>query len=213
MEVIEVYGTRRSGHHGIIGWMKHNFDNAYGKENVHYLNDLTNNHGLRGDGLINKVKDIEQSGAKFLFVSYEDEFTSVTRLPEYSTTKFVVIRDILNNAASRYKAHPRGAMLISEKYVNIWKEHGNFHRLIRYEDFLMNKEERDSFSKSFGVDNIDVTDDLTYCSNIGSSFIGRQIDTNDNYLNRYSMIELPKDKIDLITTDEVNEVRRKLRYI
>lgn len=211
MKIIEVYGTRRSGHHGIIAWMKWNFDAKYGKAKVGYLNDLTNNHGLRGDALYGKINEFKQNDTEVLFVSYEDEYTSMTRV-EGSTTKFVVLRDILNNAASRYKAHPKGAMMITEKYVDIWKEHAAFPKLIKYEDFLMHKEIRDEFSLSLGVENIDVTNDMHYCSNIGSSFIGKNVDSIDNYLNRYKMIDLPESVINLIQTEEIRQVRLSLGY-
>lgn len=212
MKVIEVYGTRRSGHHGIIGWMKWNFDNQYGKENVAYLNDLTNNHGLRGEALASKVNDFYQNGTKYLFVSYEDEYTSMTRIVGYETTKFVVLRDIINNAASRYKAHPKGAMMITQRYVDIWKEHARFPMKIKYEDFLTNKTARDEFSRQLGVENIDNTDDIHYCSNIGSSFVGRIKDTTENYLSRYKMIDLPETALDLIQTKEVTDIRLALGY-
>lgn len=212
MEVIEFYGTRRSGHHAIIGWLKFNFDAKYGKEKVFYLNDLMNNHSLRGDALLQKVGEIERAGAEYLFVSYEDELTTVTRLPNYPTTKYVIVRDIKNNVASRYKAHPRGAMLVDEKFINIWKNHSQFPDKIRYEDFLSNKPVRDAFCQKLGVENLDITNDVNYCSNIGSSFVGRTKDTTENYLNRFSMIELPEHIHQLIDTEEIKQIRRNLNY-
>lgn len=212
MQVIEFYGTRRSGHHAIIGWLKFNFDAKYGKDKVAYLNDLMNNHSLRGDALQHRIYEIERSGAEYLFVSYEDELTTVTRLPNYKTKKYVILRDIKNNVASRYKAHPKGAMLVSEKYVEIWKEHARFPDKIRYEDFLTSKPIRDAFSLKVGAENIDVTDDVNYCSNIGSSFVGRTKDTTDNYLNRFSMIELPEYIHQLIGTEEIKQIRKSLNY-
>lgn len=212
MNVIEVYGTRRSGHHGIIGWLKHNFDAKYGKKKVFYLNDLTNNHGLQGVALDIKIEEIRNNGAEYLFVSYEDEFTSTTRI-EGPTKKIVVIRDIINNAASRYKAHPHGAMEIKDRYVNIWKEHAVFPAKIRFEDFIANKEVRDSFSLSLGVENIDVTDDMIYCSNNGSSFVSKTKDTIENYLTRYKMVEIPESKLQLINTPDINQLRFQLGYI
>ena len=213
MQIIEVYGMRRSGHHAIIGWLKFNLDNHYGKEKVHYINDLINNCSYRGETLMHKVNEYKDTGAKVLLVSYEDELTSVSRIEGYNTTKFVIVRDIKNLSASRYKASKHGAMRIDQKFVDTWTEHTNFHNKIRFEDFLLDKNVRDNVSLRFGVENIDVTDDVKYCSNIGSSFVGRVKDEPENYLNRFQMIEIPEHLLQFITTQEVESVRKKMNYL
>ena len=214
MQIIEVYGMRRSGHHAIIGWLKFNLDNYYGKEKVHYINDLINNCSYKGETLMNQVKYYENSGAKVLLVSYEDELTSVSRIEGYDTKKFVIVRDIKNLSASRYKASKHGAMRIDQKFVDTWTEHTNFPNKIRYEDFLLDRSIRDRVSLfEFGVQNIDITDDVKYCSNIGSSFVGRIKDEPENYLKRFQMIEIPEHLMNFITTPEVESVRKKMGYL
>jgi hypothetical protein len=212
MQIIEVYGMRRSGHHAIIGWLKFNLDNHFGKEKVHYINDLINNCSYRGETLMHKVNEYKYSGAEVLIVSYEDELTSVSRIEGYETSKFVIVRDIKNLSASRYKASKHGAMRIDQKFVDTWTEHTNFPNKIRYEDFLLNKDVRDKVSLRFGVENIDITNDVKYCSNIGSSFVGRVMDEPENYLNRHKMIEIPEHLMQFITTQEVELVRQKMGY-
>ena len=214
MQIIEVYGMRRSGHHAIIGWIKFNLDNHYGKEKVHYINDLINNCSYKGDALMHKVNEYKNTGAEVLLVSYEDELTSVSRIEGYNTKKFVIVRDIKNLSASRYKASKHGAMRIDQKFVDTWTEHTNFPNKIRYEDFLLNKSIRDSVSiNEFGVQNIDITNDVKYCSNIGSSFVGRVMDEPENYLSRYKMIEIPEHLMQFITTPEVEFTRQKMGYL
>lgn len=214
MQIIEIYGMRRSGHHAIIGWIKFNLDNHYGKDKVHYINDLINNCSYRGEFLMHKVNEFKNSGAEVLLVSYEDELTSVSRIEGYNTKKFVIVRDIKNLSASRYKASKHGAMRIDQKFVDTWTEHTNFPNKIKYEDFLLNKSIRDSVSiNEFGVQNIDITNDVKYCSNIGSSFVGRVMDEPENYLSRYKMIEIPEHLMQFITTPEVEFTRQKMGYL
>jgi hypothetical protein len=213
MQIIEIYGMRRSGHHAIIGWLKFNLDNHYGKEKVHYINDLINNCSYKGESLMHKVNEYKNTGAEILLVSYEDELTSVSRIEGYETKKFVIVRDIKNLSASRYKASKHGAMRIDQKFVDTWTEHTNFPNKIRFEDFLLDKNVRDNFSLRFGVENIDITDDVKYCSNIGSSFVGRVKDETENYLNRFQMIEIPEHLLQFITTQEVESVRKKMNYL
>lgn len=214
MEILEVYGMRRSGHHAFIGWLKHNFDAKYGRQNVHYINDLYNNHSVKGDVLDWKVQELAAVPTNvLLIVSYEDVLTTESRLEKYERKKIVFIRDIINVAASRYKASRHGAMLINDKFIERWIEQANFPFKFKYEDFLQNLEARNSLCAHFDMQNLDILNDVNYCSNIGSSFIGRQHDTIENYLTRYKMIELPENVISLISSEQVQDVRRKLGYL
>jgi hypothetical protein len=213
MKILEVYGMRRSGHHAFIGWLKHNFDSKYGRPNVHYINDLYNNHSVKGETLEWKVQELASIPTnELLIVSYEDVFTNESRLENYEKEKIVFIRDIYNMAASRYQASKHGAMRIDETFIKRWIDQCNFPFKFRYEDFLQNKESRDLLCQHFDIPNLDILNDVNYCSNIGSSFIGRKHDTIENYLNRYQMVELPENIVTLITSEEVQEVREKLGY-
>jgi len=214
MHILEVYGMRRSGHHAFIGWLKHNFDAKYGKQNVHYINDLYNNHSVKGDVLDWKVKELSAVPTNvLLIVSYEDVFTNESLLEQYETKKIVLIRDIINVAASRYKASKHGAMRIDDLFIKRWIDQANYPFKFKYEDFIQNKEARDLLCAHFEMQNVDILNDVHYCSNIGSSFIGRQHDSVENYLTRYKMIELPENIQALISSEEVQAVRKNLGYL
>ena len=214
MEFIEVYSMRRSGHHACIGWMKMNFDHAYGKEKCHYINDIMNNFSVKNELLDQKLNELIATDPKVIIVSYEDVNFNVSRIDDkYPTTKVVVLRDIHNLSASRYKANQGVGMRINELFVERWLSQANHHNIFKYEDFLLSKENRDVFMRQFGVENIDITNDVKYCSNIGSSFVGRQLDTIENYLNRHKMVDLPQELIDYISVPQVQEIRKRLGYI
>lgn len=214
MEFIEVYSMRRSGHHACIGWMKMNFDNAYGKEKCHYINDIMNNFSVKNELLDQKLNELIATDPKVIIVSYEDVNFNVSRIDDkYPTTKVVVLRDIHNLSASRYKANQGVGMRINELFVERWLSQANHNNIFKYEDFLLSKENRDAFMGQFGVENIDITNDVKYCSNIGSSFVGRQLDTIENYLNRHKMVDLPQELIEYISVTQVQEVRKRLGYI
>ena len=214
MHILKVYGMRRSGHHAFIGWLKHNFDAKYGKQNIHYINDLYNNHSVKGDVLDWKVKELSAVPTNvLLIVSYEDVFTTESRLEQYNTTKIVLLRDIINVAASRYKASKHGAMRIDDLFIKRWIDQANYPFKFKYEDFIQNKEARDLLCAHFEMQNVDILNDVHYCSNIGSSFIGRQHDSVENYLTRYKMIELPENLQALISSEEVQAVRKNVGYL
>lgn len=214
MQFIEVYSMRRSGHHACIGWMKMNFDNAYGKEKCHYINDIMNNFSVKNELLDQKLNELIATDPKVIIVSYEDVNFNVSRIDDkYPTTKVVVLRDIHNLSASRYKANQGVGMRINELFVERWLSQANHNNIFKYEDFLLSKENRDAFMGQFSVENIDITNDVKYCSNIGSSFVGRQLDTIENYLNRHKMVDLPQELIDYISVPQVQEIRKRLGYI
>jgi hypothetical protein len=205
---------RRSGHHACIGWMKMNFDNAYGKEKCHYINDIMNNFSVKNELLDQKLNELIATDPKVIIVSYEDVNFNVSRIDDkYPTTKVVVLRDIHNLSASRYKANQGVGMRINELFVERWLSQANHNNIFKYEDFLLSKENRDAFMGQFSVENIDITNDVKYCSNIGSSFVGRQLDTIENYLNRHKMVDLPQELIDYISVPQVQEIRKRLGYI
>ena len=212
MLFLEVYGMRRSGHHAFIGWMKRNFDAKYGIQNVIYINDLMNNYSVKGNLLEVKLTEILEKKPEVVIVSYEDEFIDVSRTENYNPVKISFLRDIHNLSASRYKANTGAAMRIDDKFVDRWISQATHPRMFKYEDFLLSKEKRDAFMQSFSVENIDKTEEVNYCSNIGSSFIGRKLDTKENYLNRHKMVEIPQNLLDIINAEKVQLVRKQVGY-
>ena len=214
MKIIEVYSMRRSGHHAVISWMKRNFDAKYGIDKTFYIGDVINNFSYKGEALDNKIEQLISNNCEILIISYEDVTQDTTRLNEkYSSMKMTVIRDIFNLAASRFKANTGIGMRIDDYFVNTWIRLTEADIIFRYEDFIQNKEVRDSFSAMLQVENIDKYQELGYCSNIGSSFIGKNLDTVENYMNRFKMVELPEKQLSYISTEAVASTRKKLRYI
>ena len=136
MNIIEIYGMRRSGNHAIISWLKHNFDKKYGKEKVIYINDIMNNHSVKNELFNQRIEQILSTDTQLLILSYEDVPCEITRLDaSFKTTKFAVVRDIINLSASRYKANTGVGMRIDEKFVERWKGHATYPLIIKYEDF------------------------------------------------------------------------------
>ena len=210
---IEIYGMRRTGNHAIIGWLKQNFDNKYGATNVVFLNDVVNNHSLKGDAFNIRINELIEKNTNVVIISYEDEVVEFSRLDSnIDRIKISLLRDIFNLSASRYKANTGSAMRIDEKFVERWINHATHNFLFKYEDFLLSKEERDRLCMKLDIDNLDITNNVHYCNNIGSSFVNKKLDTFENYLTRYKMVDFPNNIILIITTKEIMEIRNKMGY-
>jgi hypothetical protein len=124
--------------------------------------------------------------------------------------KIVLIRDIYNLAASRLK---RGSddMKIDGNFVDLWLQYSSSPNLFKYEDFLLNKDKRDELCERLGVENLDYTDGVMLNGG-GSSFVGVKLDTKENYLSRYKMVEFPEKVSKLLSDVRIQEVREKLGY-
>ena len=222
MQFIEIYGLRRSGHHAVISWLIKNFEEEFGLDKVYYINDASNSRFASGENL-NKhlLYQIWKCSPKLIILSYEDVPTTFSRLEErIERTKIVVVRDILNNAASRYqRALTAGTlgnanchMKIDENIVNMWVENAKHPDVFKYEDFLFTKSKRDELSVKFGAANLDFTEKVNDYAN-GSSFVGMQLDKKENYLKRHEMVELPERILELINNPDVISQRKLLKYI
>jgi len=222
MQFIEVYGLRRSGHHAIVSWLIKNFENHLGLDKVYYINDVLHSRFASGENLNRHlVYQMWKSAPEVIIMSYEDSFTNVSRLEDrIDRTKIVVVRDIVNTAASRYqRALTAGTinrsdchMKMTQDFVDKWLEQAQHPNIFRYEDFLFNKPQRDSLSRKFNTPNYDITGVVNDYGN-GSSFVGISVDDKKNYLKRHEMVKLPEDVITLINQPKVLEVRKLLRYI
>ena len=222
MQFIEIYGLRRSGHHAIISWLIKNLEEQYGLDKVYYINDASNSRFASGENL-NKhlLYQIWKCQPEIIILSYEDVPTEVSRLEDrIERTKIVVVRDILNNAASRYQRaliakttlFPNCHMKIDESIIDIWMNHAKHPDIFKYEDFLLNKGKRDELSIKFGAANLDYTDKVNDYAN-GSSFVGIQLDKKENYLKRHEMVDLPERILNLVKQPIVQNLRTQLNYI
>ena len=204
-KIIQVYGLRRSGSHAIINWLKHNLEKVYGGSKVGFLNDAVE---LRENFRPRYEWGLENCDA--LIVSYEDTPLEVNLISE-PYHRVVLIRDIHNLSASRLK---RGTddMKVDEEFLKLWLQYSNFDKVFKYEDFLLNKEKRDELCYSLDLVNDDYTEGVMSYGK-GSSFVGRQLDTKENYLNRYKMVEFPDKVVKLLSDSRVEEARKRLGYL
>lgn len=221
MQFIELYGQRRSGHHAIVSWLIKNFEYHLGLDKVYYINDVTNSIFASGENLNKQlVYQNWKSAPEVIILSYEDVPTYISRLENrIERTKIVVVRDIVNTAASRYqRAITAGTMnrddchmKMTQDFVDTWIEHANHPNIFKYEDFLFSKEKRDELSMKFNTPNRDITEVVNDYGN-GSSFVGIGQDDKTNYLKRHEMVELPEEVKALLNQYKVLEIRKLLNY-
>ncbi len=205
MKIIQIYGLRRSGTHAIVSWLKHNFSNRPHENRVCFLNDVVEMRDR-----FTSSYEWSKKNCDVLINTYEDSSINLNLIFENSK-KIVLIRDIFNLVASRIK---RGTddMKVDENFISLWLEHSFSENLFKYEDFLLSREKRDDLCKSIEVENLDYTEGVLP-NGLGSSFVGVKLDSKENYLNRYKMVELPDKIIRLLSDDRVVEARKRLGYL
>lgn len=204
MKIVQLYGLRRSGTHAVINWLRHNFSMREETKRVGFLNDLVELREKFQPSYEWSLKNCD-----VLLTTYEDTNLEIDLVRDESH-KIVLIRDIYNLAASRLK---RGSddMKVDENFVNLWLQYSSCPNLFKYEDFLLNKDKRDELCERLGVVNLDYTDGVMHYGR-GSSFVGVKLDTKENYLNRYKMVEFPEKVTKLLDDSRIHEVREKLGY-
>jgi hypothetical protein len=204
MKVVQLYGLRRSGTHAVINWLRYNFSTQEETKRVGFLNNLIE---LREKFQPSYEWSLENCDV--LLTTYEDTNLKID-LVGVDSHKIVLIRDIYNLAASRLK---RGSddMKIDENFVDLWLQYSSSPNLFKYEDFLLNKDKRDELCERLGVENLDYTDGVMLNGG-GSSFVGVKLDTKENYLSRYKMVEFPEKVSKLLSDVRIQEVREKLGY-
>lgn len=224
------YGLRRSGNHAILEWL---IQNIGGPENRNiikpkrviqcgrtvYMNEANTYPS------IDAVK-LDYAFCKIAFenviVSYEDVPTDYTLFNTQGTQQIVILRDIFNLFASRYKRAQKfpgnkhmqnNVMRIDEKAVEVWKQHANSNALIIiFEKWIESKEYRDSICEQLGITNHDITDTMTEFGD-GSSFTGQEKPTIDELKSRAKMVKLPQEIIDRLNQPDIKELRKKLGFI
>lgn len=214
MRVVSFYGLRRSGIHAVLEWLTHSLGD--GEERI----ELEENRIVKYGGAAylndcstwdqNKIKEfIESCKLNFIIVSYEDTNLNFS-FYEGNEEPIVLVRDIKNLAASRIRSWKE----FNEEILEKWLEHANANKnckLIKYEDWLINKDYRDNFISFYDKKNLDKID---YVSKFGggSSFVGRKLDKTEKLLNRYKQIGFSENLKSLFEKQKVIETRKLLGY-
>jgi hypothetical protein len=226
------YGLRRSGNHAVLEWLLQNMGGSGQRTVVShrrlmsvnsaaYINEANTFESIEA---LNEHCKLGDENYEKLIVSYEDVPLNYVLPHTKGYTPIVIIRDITNLFASRYKkgiayGHPYnyGAMRIDEKAVDIWKDHviaglNGDAILIQFEKWVDSKEYRDEISAIFDCHNYDITDTMTEFGD-GSSFSGQNKPTAKELKSRANQIELPKIVQERIEQEDIIELRKKLDYI
>lgn len=220
------YGLRRSGNHAVLEWLTINLGKSKEREvkkpsriisygDSCYMNEVNtyNKDDIK--------KDIEYCKEEFknMIISYEDLTPDFNIQDTEKFKKIAIIRDIENLFASRYKrwldTKVRG-MQIDEDIIKKWKIISDCEKdevlLIKFENWVIDKEYRDLICKELNIENLDITDKITGFGN-GSSFSGRRLPSSEELNSRKNQIELPTDVKERLISEDIVEIRRKLGYI
>lgn len=245
IKFIEFYGLRRSGNHAIVAWLLKNLStydaniqNLIAPEpsigfiskkcgDAYHLNDVGSSWSVNNPKyLAGLIDGYVSSGAKTIVLSYEDYGPDVGLLHTFpdefyflkNSKKIVLVRDIVNVLASRYKASigpisKHIAFDINVNKINAWIKGAISKELkIKYEDWLISKEYRDSICEGLNIDNRDLTDHISSAGG-GSSFSGIVNVNKHRLLNRSKEVDLPEDWNFYLKTVEVIRARKTIGYI
>jgi hypothetical protein len=204
-------GMQRSGNHAIIKWVWYNFCQSQ-MQRIYSINDISIFHDLSQQiFFINNCQNPNQENqyiqyiintytdTRTIFLSYENK--------QYVTTNssYLIIRDFLNMLSSKVeqvkKYHHNPSSLLNEpgfyaQLIDMWIQHAQFieaNNIILYNKWILDKNYRDHISNFlYHINNLDYLDYYQAFGG-GSSFIGRQKETNlESYLCRYQNLKLPQ---------------------
>lgn len=199
-EIIEFYGLRRSGNHGILEWLKFNIDQSeekqitknkvlFSREKLIFVNEanLYCNQKMLLD-LMTKYK--------IIILGYEDcqlEY-SIANQCNVGSKRVVLLREFRNLYSSRKKSiikdnfspYITNAMRLDNFFRKLYLSYLEQANLI-FDQWIGDKEYRDNFMLSLGYENLDKTSIVKDFGG-GSSFVGIKRDTNYNLMNRYKEI-------------------------
>ena len=234
MRRFALYGVRRSGNHAVMEWLLKNCSGTDARHvikhsmvfsnNSCYLNDIT------GPGVITAQLRIDHMFASSTFqniiVSYEDKPTGYTTEFSLGYQKIVILRDIRNVAASRYKksldqsgrASWSNLMRMDEEFFKCWLDHAYANTkgqilAIKFEDWVSSKNYRGETAKKLALKNIDSIKTVSHHGE-GSSFsVGNQDPPSPEELkDRWKQIELPEATKRRINSDDIQKARAHLGY-
>jgi len=227
MEIIEIYATRRSGHHAFISWIITNITNQTHDFNKH-LNSVEKFNNLIhiNDALFNKeiakktFTDNKNTTPTFL-LNYEENDISESIVENEKTKKVIFVRDFLNVMASKIAAPNMQSMYGRLEDENTIKENiftwkrlakhfisTDLHK-IKYEDLISDSDYRNNFLLNLiGVD--DNYDPLNL-KGTNSSFINNYDPSELN--NRYKKVNFSeKFKRICVEDEELNFLINELNY-
>jgi len=163
LKIIEIYATRRSGHHAFISWLITNITNQTHDFNKH-LNSVEKFNNLIhiNDALFNKQiakkTFIDNKNMTPIFLlNYEENDISESIVENEKTEKVIFIRDFLNVMASKIAAPNMQGMYGGLEDENTIKENiFTWKRLakqfintdlykIKYEDLISDNDYRNNF--------------------------------------------------------------------
>ena len=211
MNLIEIYGLRRSGNHAIIYWLMKNLGDPVPVElhdparkfrivqfgDAFFFNDLQAAHTAQA------VAFAKAHPIKTLVLSYEDLFSDFSihledQVPCANKTRIFIYRNLENVMASRLKKGLSPGLppdlqelhqKISDTFFLIWKDHVRQPFTIHFERWLKDRAYRDAVAARLGTANRDLIDEVpNYAA--GSSFVGQERDSVDKLLNRSRLVEM-----------------------
>jgi hypothetical protein len=212
MKLIEFTGMSRSGNHPIIFWMMRNVSNTenittveedtvYVSDNCIFLNNISSRLKLDDQReIINR--ELSKKTYEWYILSYEDCHIGVKHDLNYNFEKkykFSIVRDIQNLLASRLKRTDDvfkwrkqidTCMRIYPSFFEHYISHKNWNNSISYDKWLVDKNYRDSVCNVVNVNNLDYNKKVTE-NGYGSSFVGFNLDSVENLLNRKNMYKIP----------------------
>lgn len=209
IKLYEFYGLRRSGLHAIMKWILCNFTDC---ENLKDFGEyfLYSNGVLFIDNYYDEYCDdilvvLRATKPTIIFVLYEDQDLNISLLNKMSLNidekyKFTIYRSLENTIASRVRFNEKNTdfqLLLDDYIFNQWFENVNYCNTICYENWLLDKTYRDEISKKLKVENKDIINNVSYNGG-GSSFVGLNLDSKKNLLNREKMVEIDNKFIEKI---------------
>lgn len=226
-----VYGMRRSGNHAVTEWLLKNCSGTDSRnvikhsmvfsKNSCYLNDITGPNSIEAQVRIDHM--FACSTFKNLIVTYEDRPTDYITEFSLGYQKIVILRDILNVAASRHKRSMdseswRAWMKMDEKFFIHWIEHAYASSKgqnvgIKFEKWTSSKDYRNKIANRLRLNNIDSTKTVSHHGG-GSSFniYDQKPPSPEELKERWKNVELPEAIKKRISSNDIQEARAHLGY-
>ncbi|MDA9761681.1 hypothetical protein N9C84_01250 [Desulfobacterales bacterium] len=230
---VSVYGLRRSGNHAVIGWMAQNI----GQSND--LKQVIDKVPLFSAGECCYINSVTEFPRHFetifnfatiaypnVIITHEDCFSSFEVDCTKNLSKVIIVRDILNVVASRYKAlvssgksdfiESGNLLSISEQIFEIWLDHasppsGN-KIIIQFEHWVKYQKYRTQICNLLRCQDMNPINTITSHGG-GSSFSKMErIPTHEELISRWEMVDLPEKFLKRIQASDIQEARRRLGY-
>ena len=108
-------------------------------------------------------------------------------------------------------------MKIDENLFNCWKSHASAFKknvlIIKFEDWLSSKEQRDKIANSLGCKNIDCVDTIPFHGG-GSSFSKMEkIPSAKDLQSRSEQVQLPSEILERIQKSDISNLRKEHGYM